>query len=1307
MAEVDAQVKKAGTVRRGLGVLSDWRMERQIKKAARQKEIDEEASRRVKGEQRVDPNIDVESVSGDHLTFFNNMFLDSIRRGQSRTDNVDASDDVIRDVVCDEIFIQAIANGAVKTPLEEVDTEYEKEMVGRRIRLAQQLRTAREHREYMLGELTFHELDIIYSTMIGSPQRDSHGRMERPGSVELWDNERRWSTDKPKPYEAFFRFLESVAIRERPESKGEFIGSVLKDISARRSMTGSNEKTMRSLTDGGYINEYLYAKSAYPIDTAVENFHRIVSSLIVTPTTDMHPTLEVPGIGYDEGYRRELERKRGWVEEARPAVQRTEAEHAEARDKMEKVETLMRRAEEKGSVTLQGGVVLKKGDIRLKAAHREASEGLKTAELQREKAVKELKRREDEVAKFEREASPEAFARELADHFKMRLKENRDANVDLDNVGERMRERLPNIALTRILTRAAELLEKMSDTATHFHPAVMQEEQLDNLSPALQRFVAKALADGGDEGRAAAKEILDRNRRQPIRETDVFAYKKDDFEREMARFATEIESARLPEEVKLRLRAIQKCTASLLYSSDEMVVQIKKVEERYAYPVGRVVKQAMRGLKERSYSNIAGITDADKIMARMTYEARTPKIPEGFAKKEGRWHKFFYAVKYHLFTSESYVNKARWLWQKTFADEFDHLRFRNWFQWTRGKKPDGTPYTTRVPRIVNGIWGLTWKGWIVGGMLAGYVISRGEGHWYNPLSWPAPAVRAVGGPFYVKETRWWLPLTWTMPLESERRIRRVIHDSYDIPQELPNRGNEFYRDSYGVGHRLPNETNDDGARARLQWLQRNPDVLRFFQERRSGREVTSVRRFPTVPERCSSSAEPIPRACERVDPQTPLRTAEQVANYTPVDNDHWTPGMPVCCTVEIESRPVQDGLRLNTSMADRFVETLRAAEAGHQRVDYAYISSPQNRGRWVTEWYLYTPAEDNIVHEYGIHVRDNVRFVLMQGENAGRILLPRCSFAQSPEFIDEAHRDEFVTAFRAELGRSQSGVDMLTSRVEDGAAFETAFSAVKTAHPQWVRDITYDYQRRIVRDQVHDLHIQTETAIDVLQAQPDILSLVRQFADPANTIGIDTNRSDEFIQVLSNHKLAGGDLNDFNPLTASSGAGSRVQWAVNMGYLVNREAFHAEGSQDRQGAPAGSASAGPATAAPSAIPILSPDGQRFYSNQSNEGFRNFLEGVVNGLHEDSRADGHSMQAVLASRFGGNRDQMDRAIKANVFLFLTSTRAPDVTSRNSYGLQLSGSGGDLHVELQNPGRARTSLRNHVLQFVRRLEQAPSR
>ncbi len=1378
---VDGAAKRAADTAKGMAAgFSAWREERKIKKDEKdlsrkqeaQRRLDAKAEKAKKAEDAAAPQIDEKAIQGAHMTEFNRFFLDAVRRGQSRTIQATSADSIIREVICHDSFIRAIANVTVRTPLEQMDTEYQKEMGGRRQRLAQQLMKAKEQKEFMIGELTAHELDIIYATMLGTPEDDAIAKT--PGAVEIWQNAP-WPERLPKPPEAFFMFLESIAIRERPESKGAFIGNVLKKLSVARTFVDTGDTTLRTLVDGAFINDYLYRTSAYPIDTAVESFHSLTATLFATPTSQIEPALGMPGVDYEKGYAQALSEKHAWVEQARQVVAQNQvsleqavAAHGTAvaaveaaQKEVNRYSDYKKRTDKGEKITLRADIILAKNDPRiataltaarafLEAKNTEleaATKWLGAAQAAKAKVDKELSRREAECAKYQAEANPQAFARELASHFKSLLEENRDSNVDFGLVADRIAPRLPNPVIDSLLARATELARERDEFA--------------------HVFVGSQMAD------AAAGEEGGKGKSTTDVAHSIIGYRLPQFESKLAEFERAIETAELPDtpeaSSKEPLRGIVRGLKHFGVQSSFIDEQIGKVRNAHSQPLRRAVQISVKSLGERSYRNLAGITDQEKIAARMAYEARTGDLEGRPGRTEGKWARFWQNVKYHLFTTESWVSRDRQrpgklvkLYRWSIASDIEGLHPGNWLTRKPGRRPDGTPYKNWTPRVLDSIWGLTWKGYIVGTLIGGAAITTQEFHWYNPLTWVGrPATVAAqwafngSRPIYLPESQdhWYFPWSFTMPKASERQMRRVIDDNYDIPGRLRGRGVEYYKHAYGVGtHRLATEQDDSGMGRRLEWLQRHQDVLTFFQERTTLNMEVQARVVGDRPENCFTTRAPnqpretmvapvaapagsqtaapgaapaapatataapppqanAPNSCKSVG----VTTAELARDYRPVTdpNDGYQPGMKVCCTIQVTSRRVPDGLKLNTYMADAFVDLLMAVEAGGGTVNYPYLTNAGNRGRWAREWYLVTPSEAEIITRFRVNERDNVRFLLMQGAEASSLLLPRCSSeAESPEFLRDIRRNEFSVQWRTETAALMSAAQPapVEGQPAPGPAdpltqdatreiLEQAFNTVKGRHPDWFMDRTHAYERRQAAMQVQELAIQTDTALDVLVAQPDILELVRQFGS-RSSYSINVGRSDEFIQVLDQHKRMGGSLDDYNPYSTVPNAGVRVQYAIQMGYIQNTETFAgAADSQARSPATAGPAAPGSAGARPAGPPPivdLSQNGQRFYTNPANEPFTGFFEGVMRGAFTSRGNDGRVFQGVMASRFAGDQARMERAIKEDMFIFLQRTTQADILGRD--GIDVTGTGAAMTATARDMAKARNSMLNHMRGFV---------
>ena len=271
-----------------------------------------------------------------------------------------------------------------------------------------------------------------------------------------------------------------------------------------------------------------------------------------------------------------------------------------------------------------------------------------------------------------------------------------------------------------------------------------------------------------------------------------------------------------------------------------------------------------------------------------------------------------------------------------------------------------------------------------------------------------------------------------MPAEKDLEVKAFVEDHYDIPERLVTRTDDYYREFYGVGtRRLPNETDDSGMAKRLAWLRQHPEVLRYFQERTTLRKVESWNESKDRVNSCSTSQKLIPDTCRNLK----LDTMEAIEAYEPLRKQGpWTPGKKVCCTIELYTRAVPDGLKLNPQSADAFVDTLMALETGGGKADYAYLTHPDNRARWVDGWHLVTPTEADIIGKFRITERDNVRFLSMQGASAAQMLLPRCSEeALSPDFLRTDKRNEFVAAWRAGVAKAAAAAPAVPAEAAEGA----------------------------------------------------------------------------------------------------------------------------------------------------------------------------------------------------------------------------------------------------------------------------------
>ncbi len=234
------------------------------------------------------------------LETLNTKLTSAICKGYGRTAN--DSDVSIRSVVCSNEFIAAIENKQALTPLESIDTNFADGMDRTRKDLAAKLREAQANKHDVA--ITSMELELIYTTLV-SPEATN------PNDANSNRNE--WQ-------QTFFAFVESTAQLVKPGEEGAFIGTVLRDLGSRATMTDAIAiGAQYAIADQQAINNYLQSKSEGAIGRVIDEFGSNVMLLLTTQKTELCQ-LGVPGIGHAQ-----------WVE-AREAEIFTASEYQRLQD---------------------------------------------------------------------------------------------------------------------------------------------------------------------------------------------------------------------------------------------------------------------------------------------------------------------------------------------------------------------------------------------------------------------------------------------------------------------------------------------------------------------------------------------------------------------------------------------------------------------------------------------------------------------------------------------------------------------------------------------------------------------------------------------------------------------------------------------------------------------------------------------------------------------------------------------------------------------------------------------------------------
>lgn len=1211
---------------------------------------------------------DQKSVSGDHTTSFNRAFIDAIRRGQSRTEVAGTPDMLIREVICNPQFIDAIRSTAVPTPLEEHDSTYAYQSARRRAALADQLDAASTNRRNVVGNLSPQDLDMIYSLMVRRP--------------DMWNG---LPPDVPRPSEVFMQFLEAVAQRQSTGKEGEFIGMVLKDLSTKRTFTDSKERPNGSIMDPDYASTYLYRQSAESLEHAVDEFGQLVREILNTPTHEANSG--VPGLGYAEGYanaargreqrvrdlddvitgiRREMfqedrkitianEQIEAYVSPFREEVARTQREeqgvHANAASTVPDRENATRTRVHAEQVLARimneiDGHNHARDEIsgplaRVNAARTEIER--LGPELQ--SAEREFHEANESLRMFNAEAGVEIVARQLTDHFRTLLIENRETGTDMKKVADRIAERLPNVVVTELLNRATELLTEKESLALHLRAPEPQPVPVGQIAP-----------------QAPARPDY-RNILQP---------RIADYEREIGRLDRDIADASLPHQTIRRLQMVVGALREWEIRKDFVEAQISDTRNNHALPLRRAALQVVERMGQRSYENIAGISRAQRLVALQIWET-TSETETSATQGESWWAKTKHKMGYHILSGRGWRQKGRKLWSHSFGSDIDYLTHN-----PRGKvmgrdmteTGQGNYYQTIWPRWLRGSAGLFTKA-IALTALTGYMVGQNETT-LNPLTWAAQGA-------HTESRHWYTPWTWFMPLEAEKKVVRVIHDHYDIPERLSTRGSEYYREAYGVGRfMLSGETDGTGAQARLAWLQTRQPVLVFMQERKTMKVVKSVEQLGDRPANCSTSAVPVPKACNDLG----LKKVEDVAAHKPVEVNTWKPGMQICCTIKIEYGTVSDGLRLNTHKSDEFVAALMAAETAGTEITSEFLNSPSNRMSWVRSGYLVSELEFMVMETHKVTNLTNVQFLLSQGTKLSGLRSAMSEIGDAEYHVKEADRNGFLRVVRSKVVQIASEMvppvridptvenvppEILTNALEQAIAQGKADGTVTDTH--------VEFKRKSVQKELGGLKLDQE-ALDICVVQSDIKDLMIGFTKAGSPYRLNAERAGDFVRVVAQNKGEGVDIAAFGP------GGSRINWAVATGLVIQIS----QGTEKTE-----------ATTTESAV--LSPEGKVLF--EANNGFSRKLDATVTESLAENTPSGNLLKEVLAKKFGGSEDKLREAVKADWY-----GRISEATTNPTKQSELAGNGVIVSVDGEtvtvslDGTKAGDTLKSRLVEFTQK-------
>jgi len=1183
---------------------------------------------------------DTADVENAGLHGFNKILINALRRGNVRAEGYETSDDLIRTVMCQDQFIAIVANqDQLPTPLEEVSPKYKEQMVKVRERLAKMLR------ERTVEELSADDLDILYVSLIGLKSV-----MVRGGKAEFWGG---WEADCPSPPEAFFAFLENVAKTESQGTEGEYIGSVLKQLAERKSLTTDAKlKVNRALVDPNYVDTYLEQKSNEPIERTVDEFRGIVQEVMETPSNKIHEETGVPGLGLEKVSKAEVEAAEGPVRDKEPELRQAQAVLQAAEQKRADAKERIDQAREKGEIVgdkVEQVRQLEEGlDREVEAAEQALGQVVAAYKVVND-AYQELKAKR---------ALFEGKAKEFETAFRRKLLEASGAE-DLKRVPEKMKwAKYPEIA---------SILDDIEETLKEKESLIEAVKNERGINPET-REVSKTMEQVAQE--SFAKELEELNERLEKLEADV-------------------EASDLPEEVKKELQKIIKATANMNLPKDYVDGKCKKFKNAYAYPAMEAARIAIKKLQDGSIMEIGDISETQWVIAKTIWEKTGEKVEALHMNVEGFWDKVAHGFYRTFFT----LDVVGWVAGKIYTITTARTLVKNLFSRERrqviprvGHEPKPGEPEKKTYRMF-GLFDLRrWHVGLIHALVAGYIIGTGiYGYKESPSVWQHYSASVAQGQFgWDGHSRLYQPWTWVTSVPTPQTHRRIINDSKDDYTKLADRGEDFYRNEYGI----QGEEN-------LEWVAENPEVLRFFQERRSLIKVLSEPRELDIdtPETCSTAkmrkSKELPRSCKAAP--FSFENDDDVAEFEAPDlvtDEGWEPNklMPVCCLLEMDTEQITDGLKLNRRKSDEFVSYLRnqqgeEGEEGGATIDGAYLRDTENMITWNERRFLITEQQDEAMDRFGIQGDDNVDFAVAQKAMVTKLVLPLVNRGEARRYLKTEHRDEFMAAWRSEISSTEGSPNPLSDEVPE-KTMEDTFAKVmtKAGESGWDEDCETEYRMRQSEKTMEALNLRLQPSKDAFVAQTDVRELLEKFTKNGALYKINTGRSDQFVQLLVRHKESGGSVSDYDPFTEPRG--KSAQGAINAGYIISAEDMESTETK-----------AGPTKSEQSKAV------QEFYEDTRFTEWTEFLDVTFDRLYGD--------QEALQKLYGGDRVRTEAAVKGEVLRVLEGTSKRSAKLRRGWGVKVTkanvGEGEEARQEITevefDPGRARKGLSSHIMTFAR--------
>lgn len=888
------------------------------------------------------------------------------------------------------------------------------------------------------------------------------------------------------------------------------------------------------------------------------------------------------------------------------------------------------------------------------------------------------------AAKLDGQAfEPLRQADEITGTFRLTLIQAHDQADPTEAVQGKIGAVITNNGLERLCTKADAAFTKMMEAKNASLPEDHEptKAELDDV---------KKLVEGGAKMEDAVALVI---KCRPKRSEDV-AGRENDFARELGEFRGQMAETPMPPAILGRFVAIADAMENRTCTPDD-VDKLKRDMQTHVHPLNKAIECAVDEVKRARNRRYDDLTPFEWMQVRLKWEQHAGAAPvenverTGLLAGPGKWWRDFKQGTVDFITdSDSRKEFFRKAWNGSFGDDIWLLRHaretdaeaqlkghaRPQFRKLQRRDPQTKAFVdTPIPKFV------TTGAWVGVKALA---VAYAAGTLFMPgnADYTAKPLGMKLHPFK-HYFRW--PWTYHQPLRTVHKFEgKIIDDTYSDPARVTKRSREEYAERYGLGYRLPGETDDRGIRKRLGFFRGHPDLARFMEEYTSGIVIEGkVKRKDSQWQTSKNTTrkiggKEIPATCKDMG----LVTEEQIAAFEVPGKDYsgYKSGGCVSCELQYSWHPMGDStILVCKAMSDSFVSDLMERSKG-ARIDYAYLTRPENVTEWKNKRYLVPRAVANTLNLYGFRNIENLEFALRQGSDLHLKLLPLCVEGQAQWYIKKGNRDDFVALTRQKVSALMNGAEPRYVKVDEEVLVKALNQAAEEARAKgWIGDCARPYQRNVLRAKHAALGLNDES-LDTLISQPAIDTLLDKFNTQGSAYKINPGMADAFVKMVSQYRAA-GSVNDFDPLAEGS---PKLGWAAAQMYIT--------------GGGGGTVPVAKTVAEVSADVQLGMSS--FFGNAANQDVAAFVDGMLKALHTIKTPEGERFRLAQATRYNGDATAMDNAMKAAIYHVLSDTGALAAQTRADWGVTVTRENGTLVATMSDRRNAATGIKTRLLQLA---------